>query len=446
VTRNKAAAAVRLPFLVVVCLTLGGRAGAETSAPIPLFTPPMRAPEEVAGTGLAPEVGLRVTVDRQGKVSRAEVISIDPTTEYDELFERLVIETLERWRYFPGHEGDEPVEVHLDWKVKFPAVIASEESDPTANQGWRRLTPEDDSGDGFRKQILAMPLERRVKALGRISAIARAFMSGAVHRVNTPRFVVFTDAPDADVAEKLAKNLEATFNVLGNLIGEGVPSQPEPYRIVVFMYASSGDFESLKKGVRTFEWAAGFYNPLGMLAFHVEMPSNEALLSIMLHEAVHAYMDRYLSRPGSGFPRWLDEGFADYVGNSTIRKGELIPGKTRNSTIFRTASSMYMGISNDRLTLEQIKGALRRGEALSVEQLITSDRTTFYGDKRELYYPMSWILIHFLRHGREGWDDDRFGRLLLYVAEGYSAVEAFRQLYGDPAELEEAFDAYIRKF
>ena len=37
-------------------------------------------------------------------------------------------------------------------------------------------------------------------------------------------------------------------------------------------------------------------------------------------------------------------------------------------------------------------------------------------------------------------------RLMLYVAEGYPPPEAFRQVYGEPGELEQAFRDYVKKF
>ena len=45
-----------------------------------------------------------------------------------------------------------------------------------------------------------------------------------------------------------------------------------------------------------------------------------------------------------------------------------------------------------------------------------------------------------------GWDEEKFPQLMLYVAEGYPPLEAFKQVYGDPDELDDAFQRYIRKF
>ena len=70
------------------------------------------------------------------------------------------------------------------------------------------------------------------------------------------------------------------------------------------------------------------------------------------------------------FPRWLGEGFADYVGNSTIKKGKLIPGRTTRSQIYSTSYGALMGSSIPALTVDDVKEALKRGTALSVPELV----------------------------------------------------------------------------
>ena len=54
------------------------------------------------------------------------------------------------------------------------------------------------------------------------------------------------------------------------------------------------------------------------------MSTSEALLGTMMHEATHAFVDRHMTEPGRYLPRWLGEGFAEYVGYSEVRKGRLI--------------------------------------------------------------------------------------------------------------------------
>ena len=107
---------------------------------------------------------------------------------------------------------------------------------------------------------------------------------------------------------------------------------------------------------------------------------------------------------------------------------------------------MARGKASTSHTLDQLKDAVKKGTAASLRELIEADISTFYGEKRKSYYGTSWLLVHFLNKGEEGWDEEKFPRLVLYIAEGYPPLEAFQQVYGDPEELDAAFQRYIRKF
>ena len=433
-------------WLIVLCFASVGVAAEEPdeTAPVALYTPPLRTPAEAAGTGLAPEVTVRVTVNAKGRVSAVEVEAIQPSSDHDDVFERLTREVLERWRFAPALRDGQPVETTLSWMVQFPEIEAEGDA-VSSDRGWRLMASERQSGD-LRQRILSLPLEQRVQYLEEKATLARDCLeAGKIEQINSPRFMVFTDAPNPEVAQVLTSNLESTFNILNAILG-GLDAQPEPYRIVVFMYATEAEFSQLRRRVQGLEWSAGFYNPIGMLAFHMQMQSNEALLSIMLHEATHAYLDRYLARPGVVFPRWLDEGFADYVGNSRIRKGQLIPGKKRATELYRAPWGAVRGRSQSRFTVDEVRKAMQGDKALTIEELISTDVVEFYGERRPLFYAMSWLLVHFLRHGGEDWAEERFPELMLYVAEGYSAPNAFRTVYGDPAEFDQEFRSYVKRF
>ncbi|MCP3978728.1 MAG: hypothetical protein GY716_05270 [bacterium] len=413
----------------------------ETTPPVPLYSPPLRTPIEVGGTGLAPEVTVRVIVDTLGRVSEVEVQSIQPSSSYDELFEEVVHETLSRWRYAPAMQDGAAVETPLSWMVQFPSIKAQDEQ--LTSFDWRVVRSDESRVDDSRRRILSLPLEQRAKFL-RVQAgtIRNSLDQAKLKSANSTRFMVFTDGPTEGLAEMLASNLEVTFDTLHRIIGERLGPQPEPYRIVVFMFASDSGYQSVSK----LDWSSGSYSPLGILAFHMQMPSNESLLGTMLHEATHAYLDRYLAKPGVLFPRWLDEGFAEYVGNSTIKKGQLIPGKTRKTEIYRTPWMAVRGKSLARYGVTEVKKAMRQGKAMTIAELISMDVQDFYGEQRELHYPMSWLLVHFLRHGEESWAEESFPRLMLYVAEGYPATDAFRVVYGEPTALDDAFRRYVKTF
>ena len=413
---------------------------------VPLHTPPLRTPIETAGTGLAPEVTIRVEVDATGRVRTVKVQAIEPSSEFDELFRQVTVDTLMRWRYAPAIRDGEPDASVLSWTIQF-RPRAEKEGPEVPAFAWRAFSVAEDSSRDFHRRILALPLEQRRRLLQQQAGHAERHLDqDKLAKATSHRFRVVTDAPKGELADVLVTNLEAVFNTLHGLLGEKLAPQPEPYRILVFMYASRAGFDGLKRDVQGIEWSSGFYNPAGLIAFHMQMPSNEALLSTMIHEATHAYLDRYVTRPGVMLPRWLGEGFADYVSNSTIRKRKIVPGRTRKAELYRGPWGVVRGKAAALFSLDDVKQAVRRGEAVTLDELIDADRNTFYGDKRRMFYTMAWVLVHFLRHGEAGWDQEKFPSLMLYVAEGFPARDAFRAVYGEPADLEEAFRAYVKKF
>ena len=297
-----------------------------------------------------------------------------------------------------------------------------------------------------RARVLALPLEQRRELLRQHAQVAEKFLDRERRqRFDSPRFVVVSDGPEPKTAEILASNLEAVFNVLHRLFQPGVEPQPESYKLVAYVFADASAFGQMRSELEVCEWANGFYSPEGLLAFHLQMPP-EALIGALLHEATHAFVDRHLVRPGTSLPLWLNEGFAEYVGNSQIKKGELIPGRTLKGRYVMSPFGAARARTGAGWDLETAQKAIRAGEGLTVEELITADTSLFYGEKYGLFYPTSWLLVHFLRHGASRWTEGEFPRFLLYAAEGYPPREALEAVYGaDAAELEASFRTYVKK-
>lgn len=414
------------------------------SPPILLRQSLLLTPFEAAGSGAAPEVKVRVTVDAAGRVAKVDVLAIRPSSPFDEHFRRATEETLRQWRYAPARAGGQPVEATLEWSVQFLAKEADAEAGPGALPG---LDDGEASGLARRARVAALPPEARATLLKRYVEVAeKSLEPGRRRQAESPRFLVVTDAAAEKAAEALAGNLEATFNVLDGLFGAKIEPQPERYKMIAFVFQKKTSFDAVLAALGEPGWPAGFYRAPGFLAFHLETGDVDSLLHLMIHEAFHAYSDRHLSRPGYGLPLWLDEGFGEYLGNSDIKKGELIPGRILHG---KFVLSHYGGASVRRTDaaygLDDVRRAMRSGKALTVEQLVSADRELFYGEKRDLYYPTAWLLVHFLRHGRPQWAEGSFPALMLYLAEGYPARDALKATYGAaPGDLEAEFRAYAK--
>jgi hypothetical protein len=421
------------------------------TAAVALYNPGLETPIETAGTGLSPEVTVEVTVNSRGVVSDVQVLEIDPPSEFDDYFRQVTRDTVMSWRYAPALSGDVPVETVMKWSVQFPARVAVREPQSGGGRNiirWKFGPRKGGDLEAMRRQILALPMNQRLAMLQQEAKRAVSFMDKAIRkRVETNRFIVFSDAESTDVAQVVGNNLEALFLTLEDMFSGSIDPQPERYKIVVVLFERRNTFEAYKRATQRMEWASGFYFTAGMITMYREMPTSESLLSTLLHEGTHAFLDRHIVSPGRHFPRWIDEGFAEYIGNSRVQKKRLVPGKTQRSQIYRTPFGLMMGESEQTMSVDSLRAAVKKREALTVSDLIGADLDTFYGEKRNQYYPMSWLLIHFLHHGLEDQGAEQFSDFLLYVAEGYPEKEAFKTVYGvAPETLNGRFHEHIRKF
>jgi TonB family protein len=417
------------------------RAEPADSPPVLLRKRLLLTPEETAGTGLAPEVRVRIRVDRQGRVSDVEVPSITPSSEYDDLFRRTVVDTLESWRYAPARSEGEPVETTLEWTIQFlrrPTRSAGGSAglDPVLDDPTRHA------------RVFTLPREQQAELLQHLAGLAEPQLDRASRRrADSPRFVVISDASDAATAETVASNLEAVYGLLDETFRPEIELQPAHYKLVVYLFRTRDAFSRLTAQVESPEWAEGLYMPPGLFAFHLEAGSVDTLLGTLIHEAVHAYTDQHLVRPGLRPPPWLVEGLAHYFGLSEVRKGRLVPGSIREGkyVIDQRLSGAYRRTTDTGWSLDRLQRAVRTGEAVGAATLFSLGPEAFYGDDKDLHYAMSWLLVHFLRHGEPGWSGEEFPTLLLYVAEGYPAAAALETVYGlSPADLEEPLRAYVK--
>ncbi len=441
-------AAALATLLLLACFAAGAEPRPD-ALPEALYHPLPQPPPETAGTGLAPSVRVRLHTDEAGRVSSVEVLSVEPPSIYDRAFARVTEQSLRRWRFLPRIENGRPVASTLGWSIQFPSLQApgplAERSEATAILG-------DEQRERFRRMVLSLPAPQRQQLLEQLSRRAEALIDPA-HRTSaeSEHFAVVTDLPQRGVAQRLARNFEAARLAASNVLRPTIPESPAGVKVHAYVYASDTAYDKLVASVSAFEWTAGFYHPAGLIALHANWPTPQHMLSIQVHEAVHALVDQQVVRPGVSLPRWLDEGLAEYLGHSDVRRGRLVPGSHRQNWagfyFVPNVQEVLLVPTTGSAKTRVAKRAARLGRALSLSQLMGATPVQFYNVQRSLYYSQSWLVVHFLRHGEAGWDVQRFPRFVLYAAEGYPALDAFRAVYGaDPAQFEERFQQYLLRF
>ena len=232
-------------LLLRVLLTLLAAAGfplaAAAEGPLAIHSPGLRVPEETAGSGVAPEAAVKISIDARGAVTHVEVVSITPSTEQDEYFRRDLVKTLLQWRFAPATKDGKPEPSTLEWRVRFPAKPrqVTDSIDVTTSP-----LPGADA-EQRRSQVLALPQEQRRKLLEAQATTALRFLDAKRREdVSTPRFVVHCDADDRKVAATVGNNLEVIFNVLETELLSGIRLSPRPYKMQVFVYRDRASYVS----------------------------------------------------------------------------------------------------------------------------------------------------------------------------------------------------------
>ena len=164
-----------------------------------------------------------------------------------------------------------------------------------------------------------------------------------------------------------------------------------------------------------------FFSDLRENAILIEDSDEMAGIQVILHEYAH-YLNRQSGR--IRFPRWFEEGNADYVSHSRIKE---------DAFVFGLAPASYLatlGFSN-WMPLETI--------------LEVSDASGLAELDGAMFYAQSWLLVHYLRSRPLG-DAAMHRQLTRYAqlsANGLAPVAAFEAAFGlDLEELETALLKY----
>jgi hypothetical protein len=265
-------------------------------------------------------------------------------------------------------------------------------------------------------------------------------------QTKSKHFIVTTDSKTPETAPRIAGNLEATYATLHRLLGTIVRSRSGQPPIHVYVFQHRGRFESLRKQIGVAEFADGFYAPPGFMAFSLQHPVVEELLAIMIHETVHAYLDRNVFPRGSRPPVWINEGFATYIGNAEIYKGDLVLGSHERMMNYHMHGAIARARSPWMQTVDAVRAAIKKKAAIPVADLLKASYATFKGPDHKLYYQESCLLVQLLSEGGDDWPE-RFSRLMKRVTAGEPSVDAIRAIYGlDADALEREFRDFVKRF
>lgn len=139
----------------------------------------------------------------------------------------------------------------------------------------------------------------------------------------------------------------------------------------------------------------------------------------------HEYVHTVLHTNFRWLPVWLDEGMAEFYGNTRFKQNEIYIG----------APSSYYGYLRDK-------------HLIPLDTLLAINRFSPYyhdEDKVPIFYGEAWALVHFLTFG-PGMTTEKLTQFINLLQQGTEQKKAFQQIFGDTAELQKNLDQYLHRF
>jgi len=144
------------------------------------------------------------------------------------------------------------------------------------------------------------------------------------------------------------------------------------------------------------------------------------------HSLYHEYTHTVLRLNYSALPVWLNEGLAEFYGNTVIEDNETDIGR----------------VSSAQLAL------LQRSSMIPIDQLMGADqRSPLYNerDRTSIFYSESWAIVHYLMLDPEATQQHYLTKYLNAWDETRDGEEAARRTFGDLKKFQSRIESYARQ-
>ena len=224
-----------------------------------------------------------------------------------------------------------------------------------------------------------------------------------------------TDLPGRK-ARPLAKHLNIMYQHYARRLA-GLPLRADE-KLNVLIFKSREEYLRTMRTRFGIELAgsggAFFRHPqLSGLAFYTEDLPRRRIEHVIQHEGFHQFA---YSRFGGDLPIWVNEGLAEFFGNSVVVDGELIIGQ-----------------ATPRVT-QSIREAIENNEYIPFRRMLTMESRQWnnavkLGDAK-LQYEQAWSMVHFLVYGDNGRYVGAFERYLRLINNAVPSDVAFIRAFG----------------
>ena len=267
-----------------------------------------------------------------------------------------------------------------------------------------------------------------VATLLAIVARAEAFGAGDPNlgwiEVRSPHFVVASNA-----GEKEARRIADQFEQIRTLFHTAFGSlRVDPAQPVVILAAKN---ENTMKMLLPEDWEVkGHVHPAGLYQQgedkHYVILQLDSSGANPFHSLYHEYTHAMMHLNFTGLPLWLDEGLAEFYGNSRLGEKE-----SRIGTIDET--HLYI---------------LQQNKLLPIETLLNVERSSPYyneANQASVFYAESWALVHYLMMDPEALQRELLKNFLTTWDKGGNQIEAAQQTFGDLRHFGRMIEGYSRQ-
>ena len=242
--------------------------------------------------------------------------------------------------------------------------------------------------------------------------------------VCSPHFVVSSNA-----GEKEARRIADQFEQIRALFhAEFASLRVDPAQPVLILAAKN---ENTMKMLLPEDWEVkGHVHPAGLYQQgedkHYVILRLDSAGDNPFHALYHEYTHALLHLNFTGLPLWLDEGLAEFYGNSRLGEKE-----SRVGTI--DESHLYILAQNKLLPIETL---------LNVEQ-----GSPYYNEANQasVFYAESWALVHYLLLDPEARERGLLKNFVAAWNKGGTQIEAAQQAFGDLKHFGQVIEGYSRQ-
>jgi tetratricopeptide (TPR) repeat protein len=245
-------------------------------------------------------------------------------------------------------------------------------------------------------------------------------------QVTSPHFTVVSNAGEKE-AKRIANQFEAIRGVFHLIFPAMRVDSGKPLTVIAVKNEESmktflPDFWAGKDRARPAGiFVSGFDENFAVLRTDVTGSAENSY-----HSLYHEYTHSILRLNFASLPVWLDEGLAEFYGNTVITDKEL-----------------QVGMPSSRQV-----NLLRKSNFIPLDQLLTADRRSpFYNeqDQASIFYAESWALVHFLSLDPEARKEKYLTQYLHEWDETRDAEEAARRAFKDLKKFQSRLDDYLRQ-